>query len=696
MIHLVICCLLFSPFALKAEEKNQIQRQELFVRAFKSLHYVLLAARQDPIFLKSLSSDEIIMLNGIGAVAAFSSTFDWLLKNNVQRFGEKHKLFYSYVVTQDRVLNLRLPFEKPTYLQFSDDQSIFMLDPDQPTRSGMTHGLVEDDIFLNIKKINDPTALIDFASATSLLMHEMGHKLGAEKNQNAIDSAAAKIENLVRSSTNTVEFNGKKISTLIFKNFNFFDWVKAIAIGNFYENPANPPVSQPLISFDQQGLYAWVDDGKKVTDLTQTLIDSFGQSKTIQLKSNPNFQYLNQTLIQPKNITIFSDINGDIKFSIHGTLNKFIIPFYKQNSPDPQKVKLYETSFNKKDTAIERILQQDISLNANTYQLKNISSSPIIEQAPDLKVEYIDKKAVGRNLEIYFKVLGNRGFDASKDELWPEINIKMDHSIITIKASSFDKKEDIFKFIIKDFDSIESKDVRINSIQFRLKNPILAIPYYDYIYNAFLHSEIILTNSVPLENKINVKPVLKSIRIWDGLQWLPFKQKKAIPSGSNLRFIFESSETLRQLRLNQKYFSTVILNRTLNGISFQQLYKDSEQEERQLIFEEMSLKQTLEGKYLYVDFDIDHLIKLEHLFEFPVVFEGAKNPEMMPKEIQHQIHTVESERLLSGSFSIVTKSGITDEFYLKNELPFSKVTIPMGTNNLHEFKNASCKRLFQH
>ncbi|MFZ3228839.1 MAG: hypothetical protein WA160_01445 [Pseudobdellovibrio sp.] len=173
----MLCCFFIFSNNTLAASVVQVQRQELFLRAYNSLAFLLIASKQDVNFYKSLTFEEKTMLSGIYQITNEVTVLNWFKKNNVHRYGSKPKFIYAYTITKNRTVQVITDLENPAQLQFSNDQSIFNLNPEEPNRTAMTKDSLEADIFINLNKINDPEQTVDLATATSLLIHEFGHKL---------------------------------------------------------------------------------------------------------------------------------------------------------------------------------------------------------------------------------------------------------------------------------------------------------------------------------------------------------------------------------------------------------------------------------------------------------------------------------------------------------------------------------------
>jgi hypothetical protein len=83
-------------------------------------------------------------------------------------------------------------------LQFSENQEDFVLHPGEPPRSAKTTPRFEDPIWINLKKLNDEREELNYLSVLQLLVHELGHKLGKDKDQIAVDSLATKFVDYLR------------------------------------------------------------------------------------------------------------------------------------------------------------------------------------------------------------------------------------------------------------------------------------------------------------------------------------------------------------------------------------------------------------------------------------------------------------------------------------------------------------------
>lgn len=130
-----------------------MDRSAYVKEAGAEISFYLLSASKEPSFFKQLSQSEKEQLQGIHEVLA--------------------KLKVS-----------------PKFI-FSDNPADFILSPGEPERSAKTTEILEDPIWINTRKLGLES--VDYLSVVQLLVHELGHKLGPKKNQQAVDSLATKV-----------------------------------------------------------------------------------------------------------------------------------------------------------------------------------------------------------------------------------------------------------------------------------------------------------------------------------------------------------------------------------------------------------------------------------------------------------------------------------------------------------------------
>ena len=678
-IILAVLFILSIGFGVKAEPTPTVQRQELFVRAYKSLSFLMEMARLDSTFYNQLSADEKLMFDSVNEVVKEVTTVNWLLKNHVERVVYDGSARYLHVVYPNLVLQFATKMVRPPQIQFSNDQSRFILDPLQPGRSGMTVTAIDGDIFINEARINDALAQIDFASAISLLIHEFGHKVGAKKNQIAIDSAAAQMEKYIRSTTSTVIVAGKKVNTLSFENFPFKEWAQSMLFGQ-YEGKDKPRTPLSFSVFDEQGLIVWVEDHNKVTDLTESVFRTAAKTKLISYEAQPGFRYLRQNVMRPGRVHIDTLLNGDFKIAADFWLSELTVPFLNEGPSGNKIFQIFERSFKTVQPWVEKVVAQEFTFSQENYSLKkNKEFAPMIE-APSFKIEYLDKKLRGKNLEIFFSIKGNRLVEGGlmpgekNKEAWPEIIVMINSSKLILKATNYYEDSDEFKFVLKDFESVQNSDIKITGVQLKLKNKYL-MTNSDFTIKTFLPAEVTLNRKKADSAQVLNTPTIKSMQIWNGKQWLPLRNKTTLQRGQHLRIILQSSEYLRELNLEQIY-DTVFQSKVIEGGFEDTVFKYSNK--RDLRFTEENMRQTQKDGMLYVDLNIDQDIVTEvkpgvEEIDWYLNFIGRTKGDLLSlPDNKRTLGVSTSEQRGLQSISFVTASGLSQEIEFKNLVSFEK------------------------
>lgn len=677
------------------------ERQALFVRAYKSLGFILYMAANDPSFYKTLSEPERLMIQGIYSVAIETATLNWLIENKVQKFGKFPNYVYTYTVTKNRVMQFATNLEKPVGLQFSLDQNLFNLDPALPIRTAVTETGMDKDIFVNLQIINKPDSKLDLPEAASLLIHEFGHKLGEKKNQVAIDSLGAKLENYLRSMINTTEVNGKRISLLRYRNFPEYDqWIENILYGQ-YLGVNIPPQLHRIVSYDNQGVYVLVDDHGKITDLSDSITSMVRKNAIVQYVDQPDYHFIRHNVVMAAALTVSAVGAESFKISLNSNLLQFVVPFMKDGSYEPNAYGLFQRAFTNMDPQYGAFFSYEYTIDAKNYNIKKVRPLTRLFERPQHEVAFMGKKPKGNDLEIYFTISGDRKINLDHriavSELWPEIKITIGNSETIFKAAAYYEDSGEFKFVLKDFNQVKSAQVKIAGMQLRVKDQMLALPTTDMTARLLLPNEIVLAKGEQTKNP-NPTPKLKSVQLWDGKNWTPLKQNSAMTEGMNLRFIFDTTEPLRELAIDQSYGVLTETTTSFLGKLIPSVGRVIEQYDRTVRIESQDMHQHIHDKQLYVDVNIDRNLGAELKLGVPILIDHSGLPDGGPLTgsglIEHNTLSVENTRKLTG-ISFVTLSGQSDEFSFKSPLSFSK---PPGVDfpnpELTNPRALKCIRLF--
>ena len=691
-----------NPVVSVAQINPPIQRQELFLRANKSLAFIAAMAYNDANFANGLTPEEKNMLKQVGEIITEMNTVTWFQKNKVQRFERQSNYMYAYTIFKNQVVQITTPINKPIAIQFSNDQALFNLKPEQPIRSAMTETDLEKDIYVNLNKINDRSKQYDLGSAVSILFHEYGHKLGDLKIQTAIDSCAAKLESYVRSMTNTVEINGIKISTLVFKKFNFQFWAESILVGvNDGEGKLSTPTALTVI--DGEGIYAWIEDSQKVTDLTETMVNDLYKNDRVQHTEQPGYQFLRQRVTTDANLKVLPGPNGKFKLSLDGQRSQLVLPFMTSNSPRPDQYKLFQKAFVASPW-LQAGAGQEFVFNQADYKLEISAPSLLKFDVPHIKIEFQDKKLKGNNLEIYYSVKGDLFIPATPIapamNFWPEITVLIDGIPVTLKATNHYADENEYKFVLKNFDKISNKEVKITKMQFKLDSQNIVQFASDGTLNGFLPSETTLSKK-KTEPLVDTPAHLKSVQIWNGKDWVSLKGKIPKQSGLLLRFIFKSPEILRELNLTQEYGYANIGEASEAGRPVKTDILRQQEEKRSMRFTDQMMRQTLRGDFVYVDVNIDHGVKTSYVIDHnPKADEWFRqeSKSVMPRvspEVSVVFKTAIKPERKIVDIRAVTLSGVGIKVELKKELSFDKVNgDALPENNSARFRKMKCPDLF--
>lgn len=690
---LVIISLLFSASAFA--QNSEIQRQALFVRAFESASFILYMASQDKTFMQSLTKDEFAMMSAIYDHTSGNRAEHWLQKNHIPKLAANPKPNYAYVIYEGQIADWYTATANPAKLRFSNDQSLFTLKPNEPVRTAMTKDDIEDDILVNLVKINDPNTSLDFASAFSLIVHEFGHKLKEKKIQSAVDSAAAKLETYIRSITNVTEIGGKKVSVLKFYQFPWVEWIEYIFFGEIV-GVNRPKRHDPLNVFDGQGTYVWIEDEHKITDLTGDILSKY-QTKLKAPNSSNGLMFVNNKMLLSANVNVSQAENGDIKLSVSATLTEALIPYLTHNQPNQAALLQAFT----RDSYIHSVSSQDFQIGKSDSKVRSVVQ-PLINEKPEYKIEFIEKRVKGNDLEIFYSIKGPRKISLDQytenSELWPELVIQIEKSKIKLKASNYYEDSDEFKFTLKDFPALANKSVSVVGLNLRLKTPNFAAKNSDIILKTFLPFESTLNKatspaSAPISKKD--KPFVKSMQLWSEAKgWITLTNKNKISEGTLLRLVLRSDEPIRELILVQQY--TVTNGRQVEFFGQKTApYIVTDERTAQIQFNQDDLRQTQYGRDLFVDVNIDKNILKQLSIRFPMMIDNG-NGSPLVESGTYELEDIKVEnlrKLLSISFT--TRSGLSNQFLLKNELPLQKLghQEPPDERSLPS-KQMSCERLF--
>lgn len=161
----------------RAEQPIPINRRQMVMAAFAQMPEIYNYLANDQTFQKSLTAEE---------ASQFTQLYRVISKNQ-----QSQTFPYTYGFNES-------PKEKPIQLDFSDDQSLFKLNPDEPIRSARTTAVFSDTIYFNLSILNAIKSEIQYLDLFAILTHEFGHKIESEKNENLFNSVAVKIKDYLK------------------------------------------------------------------------------------------------------------------------------------------------------------------------------------------------------------------------------------------------------------------------------------------------------------------------------------------------------------------------------------------------------------------------------------------------------------------------------------------------------------------
>lgn len=613
----------------QTETPQSVSNEALFKRAFKSISFILMMAGQDKVFLDWLTPEEKKMYEGISSGANEITTLNWLEEKGVEKISNDKFDSYFYVITKNRPVTVQTPKGTRVKLQFSENQELFKLNKDEPIRTAVTEENMTSDIFVNLKKINNPNVKVSLGEASALIVHELGHKLGKEKIQTAVDSLAVKVKQYLDSQISVTDIPNGRVLTLIFKNAPFDHWMEGITFG-YYQGVNVPFKFIPLIAYDMEGSYVLLETNSGVQDLTDDLFKSEAIKKLVSYKSDPHYKWGQFNWFLSSGLQITAKPNNRFNIEINLNQLQFVLPFWQSNSYNPATYDLYGKAFE---------MQPNIGLFSNyNWEIDYRKSKAVIAtkypgalkyEKPQFQLELVKQTWENEDLIISYKIKGSMSIQYSDDrnfKLWPELVFEYQGKRFEVRASSFVSDTNEYTFRIAGVKNANSGVLKVVGLDLVSEKLNLAQAAADLRVKTFLQKieEITLSGSAE-----KTTPTLKSIQIWDGSTWLSLEKSKNKfkIKGQQLRFVFHANEKLRSLSLLQNFehtnqYSSVIFPGTPNE-SKSVGPKLVTQRSAWLLIEEKNLRQSLQGSVLIVDIEVDKEVNLALKSELPVEIEGA-------------------------------------------------------------------------
>lgn len=391
-------------------------------------------------------------------------------------------------------------------LSFRDEQGYFRLDdPGQPVRTAVTTNDPRGDVLVNTKLINDPANLISYLDAVQLLVHEIGHKIGQGKNQEAIDAFAAKLRKHLESHVRKIDLRPGVSLTFV--------------------SGALVDSDRLLPEFAGRGVAAFVETEKAVTDVSAEFAQYFRSQTRLSVVGNWAQDGMGRmTALSIRDVQVLDDAPGG-KLRVRAMIDRQETLIDKgsgssflasQHTNGYRKTKDYhELDLTvRKDNGLPAgvVFRRRYPVNTDA-QIKDL----VLRDLPESRVE-----VTGR-LD---------GLQAKSLRLMLEIG--SDH--IEIEGKLVEGSTDRYRFEWKWPDAIEQKSVRVRSF----------VVNQEQIVYAAEGREIDLSSRAREIDRMK----LESVRVKTPFGYTRLNDKARVAPGEfTIRLVFNSKEPLKEIRL---------------------------------------------------------------------------------------------------------------------------------------------------
>ena len=546
---------------------TSVNRTELFKMVDDSLFFIISDALTDNTFLTttSLTDKELQMLAAIVMVLNESRNLRYFQEKQITPYLTLFKNYQYIFLDSDNVKNVfETPFVKGPELVFSTDQSLFKLNPNEPIRTAMTFPEFEGDIYINLNLINSPSVEFDFPSVVSLLTHEYGHKITSNKDQAAIDSAAARMAKFIKNKISKVSVGNQ--ANVYFLKYGFFSpvvkWMQAVMDGtniSWYMNISqllSNHTDLALINYDRQGFYLWSEDAIQIKDLRSLVFSKVETENIIKFPTQAGIIYARHNLFLSENIQVTK--KGDSIFNLAWTGIFFheIIPYLNSSVlAATDLVDVSGTSWKNTGPVGQIPLQVNLDID-----LKNLTSSNTYNIDSNVKyfLPNIDGELVNFNKgeDLTFDVKFNNALvyiytteAGRKAQLWPTALIKTSYGAFQVSAFAGDPVTNVYRFKIKN-----TKDLLLGKIvvnQFLLKTNYWGLVDTD----SFILGQIYLKKPVSID-----LGVVSSVASASMVKLGQFEQLSQV-----IRFQLPALKNISAINLTLKYGMDFFYRKTLEA-----------------------------------------------------------------------------------------------------------------------------------
>ncbi len=702
--------LVVPALASQIEASNfEVSREAIFTRAYKSLGFVIMMATQDKVFVENMTTQERMLLNLVLPLINEITTLNWLEENHVEKKLRDGNQYYAYVAKDNQPITIAADANTHVKLNFSNDVSLFDLKDGKPPRDAVTGFTMQDDIHINLNKINHPNNKPTLGLAFSILLHEFGNKLLKQNQkhvnmedsqiQATLDSLGGKLEAFVNSRISKIEVRGATFHVLKFQNAPFDHWVEGIIYGHF-RGVNIPPQFVPFIAFDMQGTYVLLETPYGYTDLTEMLLRPESSRPFVPVNEEAHYKWgrLNWFLSNFFEIRASGSTTATLEFNLNQL--QMVLPFWQQGAYDPKTFQLYQRSFKAPPhNAVFYNNTWEIDYSAKDVKILKKYATPMKFEIPFYQVERLKGQWKNQDLILTYKILGDRKFSFTPNhtvELWPEVVLEFNGERFEVKASRFDSNTGTFEFHIPNIKKANQGMLRIVGLEFTSREKNLAHSNSDLRVRTFLPSieEVELIGEVKKSQTI-----LKSIQVWNGQKWMPLTAERTVSdslTGSHVRFIFQANEKLRSLSILQhlemqyQLFTDLFPGTNQAQASVGPLV--TQPKTNWITIQAHDMRQELNINTLIVEIDLDQNFAKEMIYKIPL---NLPDSDELPQRHIPKILAVENARTwIDGLRGLDVIRTVTDSLNI-NTVQLQKVLTYKKVDDLPLPPIPQCHRLFK-
>lgn len=685
----LLCRIVLSIFlscrvllAQPTDDSKTVSREALYRRAYNSMSYLLIDTLYDSSFVGRLTPEEAAMYKGILSISSSINTLTWLKRFKAEKLPTlQGKDVYAFVVPSNK--EVLLPDAEVTArndLIFSNSTSLFNLRDGKPERTAVTERRMGTPIYVNTRKINHPQQETTLGDAISLLVHELGRKLGHYEIEHAVDSLAAKLKRHIDSQISTSEIDGVRIHVLSTK-YNFFtSWVQETLGMGLDQNPSSGKQNDFRL-WHNEGLYVLAENDKGVFDLTESLLSHFQGSEIVSLSDlKKSYNPARSQLFNSDWFRISRGEKGKIDLAFNVTQFQVVIPFLTSQSPPASIFNVYRRfPISNYGAAItNKVWALDYS--QGDFKLGTPRDGLVRIDDPSYKVELKKKEWQGDDLVFIYEIQGKmelafQQLSGIKMKLSPDLVFEYRGGTFEVKSKRTSTPFN-YEFRIPNVRRANAGEIKVLGLELSAEKANLAHETSNVRVSTYLPS----IEKMKLEGPSQSSPiVLKALSIWNGRDWNPLSTEGPVPQarGSHLRFVFAANEKIRKMSLDLEYDRLTkynVLDETSSGVRHEvaQVNNLTEGIRSIVTYDAADLKQTIQGHFLFVEVEIDKVNETEvRHFIRPDV----------PSEVESRLRKrdIPTEHLLSAGpirvlrrVEILTDSLSKHEVSLKQKMGFEK------------------------